>query len=316
MANPFYNPGQKRLRAFWRIAIFFAFLASGYAAAIFAMQAAGLAELAQWSFTLVVAAAILAGAFLLDKRPLRDFGFACDRGWWADLGFGIALGALLMGAIFAIELGSGMVRIKGFFDRPSGLPFWREIGYAFVVYVGVAIQEELVMRAYLMRNLAEGARGPARSAKAALWIAYVASSSVFGLLHAANPNASLRSVLLLVLAGLFLGLPFFLTGEMAIPIGLHFGWNFFQGSVFGFRVSGSGFGGSFISIEQGGPEWFSGGAFGPEGGIAGVLAILAGALLICLRLRRGGRRLRPREALAEYRTREPKLPRDPNEPSL
>jgi uncharacterized protein len=303
MANPFYNAEQTRIRAPWRIAIFFAFIASGYAATIFAMEAAGLTEFTQWSFTLVVAAAILMGAFILDKRPLRDFGFACDRSWWADLGFGIALGALLMGAIFAIELGSGMVRIKGFLASPSGLPFWRDIGYTFIVYAGVAFQEELIMRAYLMRNLAEGARGPARSAKAALWIAYVASSSVFGALHAGNPNASLQSVLLLVLAGLFLGLPYFLSGEMAIPIGLHFGWNFFQGSVFGFSVSGTGFGGSFIAIEQGGPAWFSGGAFGPEGGVAGVLAIVAGALLICLWLRRGGRELRPRWSLAEYATR-------------
>jgi hypothetical protein len=129
---------------------------------------------------------------------------------------------------------------------------------------------------------------------------------VFGLLHATNPNASWISTLNLILAGLFLGLGFVLTGELAIPIGLHITWNFFQGNIFGFPVSGMKSGVSLISIQQGGPNLLTGGAFGPEAGLVGIFAILVGSILIMLYVRNTRGEVRMRTELAVYKKPEKK----------
>jgi hypothetical protein len=103
-----------------------------------------------------------------------------------------------------------------------------------------------------------------------------------------------------MVAGLFLGLGFILTGELAIPIGLHITWNFFQGYVFGFPVSGIGRTTSFIGINQGGPDLWTGGAFGPEAGLIGLLAMLLGSLLIGLWVRLLYGKVRLDTELAQY----------------
>ncbi len=85
-----------------------------------------------------------------------------------------------------------------------------------------------------------------------------------------------------MLIAILLGLGYMLTGELAIPIGIHITWNFFQGYVFGFPVSGGASGNSLIAIQQGGPDLWTGGVFGPEAGLVGILATTLGCGLILL----------------------------------
>ncbi|MGB3682341.1 MAG: type II CAAX endopeptidase family protein [Rubrobacteraceae bacterium] len=243
----------------------------------------------------------LAGRFM-DRRPFRDFGFHLDGGWWLDLLFGLLLGAALMTVIFLVELASGWVTVTGSFrSLVPGVPFVPVILLPLAAFLFVGIYEELMYRGYQLRNIAEGLNHPALDPRWAVLAAWTLSSVFFGVLHALNPNASLVSTFNIVLAGLMLGTAYVLTGELAAPIGLHIAWNFFQGTVFGLPVSGlNPVGATFISTEQAGPEIWTGGVFGPEGGLLVTFATLAGILLTALwvRLRHG--RVSVHTPMAEY----------------
>jgi membrane protease YdiL (CAAX protease family) len=225
----------------------------------------------------------LAGRFL-DRRPFADFGFHLSGGWWLDLFFGMALGALLMTVIFLVELSFGWITVTGTFQTlVPGTPFALTMLIPTTLFLCIGVYEELLFRGYQLRNAAEGLNLPVVGPRNAVILAWVLSSAFFGYLHANNPNATLSSTFNVALAGVMLGLGYVLTGELAIPIGLHITWNFFQGSVFGFPVSGLGpVGATFLSTDQGGPELWTGGPFGPEAGLLGPAAMILGGLLIAL----------------------------------
>jgi membrane protease YdiL (CAAX protease family) len=233
----------------------------------------------------------------VDHRSFADLGLRPDRNWWLDMMFGLILGAVLMTFVFVAEYAAGWVRIGDFFyvgleDTPFAVAIVRPV----IVFVVVGITEEVLSRGYQLRNLAEGMNFPPVGPHGAILIAWLVSSSLFGLLHVANPNSTWISTSYLMLAGIFLGLGFVLTGRLGLPIGLHITWNFFQGSVYGFPVSGNDFvstSATFVAIEQHGPELWTGGAFGPEAGLIGIVAILLGCLLTIawVRVRYGAVRL-------------------------
>ena len=246
-----------------------------------ATQAAGNAVFAATQLVAFVGAVYLAGRFV-DRRWFRDFGLNLDRAWWADLGFGLALGAALMTGIFLVELAAGWVAVTGTLriEQPS-FPFWPWFGWAVVTFVGVGVTEELLTRGYLIKNLSEGLTWFERvGPTGAVGLAVAGSALVFGVGHAANPNASLASTTGIVVAAVMLAAGFVLTGELAIPIGIHVTWNLFQGPVFGFPVSGLDFGLSVVAVEQRGPALLTGGSFGPEAGLLGVAASVVGTGLI------------------------------------
>jgi CAAX protease family protein len=232
----------------------------------------------------------LAGRFL-DRRRFVDFGFQLDGRWWLNFLFGMTLGALLMTTIFLVELGLGWVTVAGALETVEpGARFALAILLPAGIFVCVGVYEETLFRGYQLRNAAEGLNYPAFGPRGAVLLAWMLSSILFGALHAANPNASVVSTLNIAMAGLMLGFGYVLTGELAIPIGLHIAWNFFQGSVFGFPVSGlRPVSATFLSTEQGGPALWTGGPFGPEAGLLGLAAMIVGCLLIALwvRLRSG-----------------------------
>jgi len=232
----------------------------------------------------------LAGRFL-DRRPFSDFGFHLGAGWWLDLLFGMVLGALLMTTVFVVELGLGWVRVTGAFETyGTNAPFAVCMLLPIAAFLCIGFYEETLSRGYQLKNSAEGLNHPSLGPRGAVLLAWVLTSVFFAALHADNPNATPISTLNIVLAGLMLGLGYVLSGELAIPIGLHITWNFFQGTVYGFHVSGlEPFGATLLVTEQGGPDLWTGGAFGPEGGLLIPVIMLLGMSLIALwtRLRTG-----------------------------
>jgi hypothetical protein len=309
--RPFFDEGTGRLRAPWRLLL--QYLAYTVAVPLFANLLAGAFLLAGMGagssgtsalagsplLPVIGGVAGLGGALLsvwlagrfLDRRPFAEFGFHLSGGWWLDLLFGMALGALLMTTVFLVQSGLGWVTVTGSFESlVPGAPFWLGVLVPATLFVCVGFYEELVSRGYQLRNAAEGLNSSSIGPRGAVLLAWALSSAFFGYLHAANPNATILSTANVALAGLMLGCGYVLTGELAIPIGLHFTWNFFQGTVFGFPVSGLRIGGAtFLSIEQGGPDLWTGGPFGPEGGLLAPAAMALGILLTALwvRLRRG-----------------------------
>ena len=81
------------------------------------------------------------------------------------------------------------------------------------------------------------------------------------------------------------GLGYVLTGELAIPIGLHIAWNFLLGSMFGLPVSGIPAPALFLVVQRG-PDMWTGGAYGPEGGLLGTLVFTFGSVCIFVWLHR------------------------------
>ena len=297
-----WNSDERRLRALIRLVIHYAMwvlfalvlrILSLPAVHWFTAQRTAISEIGPQGavfFTQLLAVLIstwLAVRFL-DQRAFSQLGLQIDRNWWFDLIFGLALGAVLMTLIFAVESGLQWVTVSDTMvvGSNTSVPFWLAIlGPAFA-FICVGISEEILTRGYQMRNMAEGFNFGRRHAVVALLASYLVSSFVFGMLHVRNPNSTWISTIYLMMAGLFLGLGLVLTGRLGLPIGLHISWNFFQGTVYGFPVSGNEFSSTaFIAIEQAGPVRWTGGAFGPEAGLIGIFAIVLGCGLILLWVR-------------------------------
>lgn len=297
--NIFWNRELHRLRLFWRLVLYIAIILLGFfgfsllvgltgAYTLFSNRIAygfiqvGLALLAVW-----------AAGRVLDHRAFAEFGFRFDRNWLRDLAFGLALGALLMAAIFLFEWALGWIRISEFFGTntalsslPTRVFFWNQFGQSLIFYILAAAAEELFFRAYPFINMVESFQNKRINRQQAAWLAVILTSAVFGLAHLGNPHATWISTLNILLSGIMLCLGFVYNGQAALSIGLHFTWNFFQGVIFGFPVSGTLSPANLIRIEQTGAELLTGGAFGPEAGLVGVAAMLLGCLLIVLYFKR------------------------------
>jgi uncharacterized protein len=306
----FWNAEEQRVRALWRLllhAVALVMFALGTAALVGLLIPESLrasdstlpSVLDSLLTVLIVAGASAAIGKGLDRRRFVEFGFRLSRLWWADFGVGVGIGVFLMGGIFVIELGAGWLTIDGYLvGAAPNQPFALALLGPLMVFVAVGVYEELFSRGYQLRNLAEGLhlRVFGRHAPSvALVLATVISSSVFGILHAGNPGATALSTFNVALAGCLLALGLLWTAELALPIGLHLSWNFCQGNVFGFPVSGSDAGPRVIAVTQAGDALITGGEFGPEAGLLGIAAMLVGAGLIAgwVRLSRGEVRLQP-----------------------
>lgn len=308
----FWNRKERRPRALWRlicVAVFylvctriFTFLATALWPANGTVPdfyinaplpglrlAAGIID-----FLAVFASVWLAGR-LLDRRPFSGFGFRLSRAWFRDLGFGLFLGVAAVTGVFAAERALGWVAVTGAFETDGDTPFLLAVLVPATAFLCVSVYEELMIRGYFLRNVAEGFNYRIIGTRGAVLIALVVSSSVFGVLHALNPDATFVSTTSLAIGGLMLGLGYVLTGELAVPIGWHAGWNIAQGYVFGFPISGiEPVGATVLSVNDTGPALWTGGAFGPEAGIVGLAAYTASLLSIVLwaKRTRGGLALR------------------------
>jgi membrane protease YdiL (CAAX protease family) len=305
MKSIFWNRDENRLRAGIRIifSMFLFFLI--YKGYLLILNSIGImlyysSETSLWIFLVAGTVRLLPiiiilwfGGRFIDRRNIKNFGFHFSKNWWIDLCFGISLGAFLISLIFIVEMGFGFISISGTVHsiNPQSIFIIPLLVFLFY-FICQGLSEELLSRGYLIKNLAEGFNLETIGPKWAILIAWFLISIIFGMAHVGNANANIISTINLIIMGIVMGAGLIYTGELAIPIGLHISWNFFQGNIFGFAVSGLSYPTeivSFIKINQIGPEIWTGGDFGPEAGLLGLCANLLGLLLIFywLYIRRG-----------------------------
>ncbi len=276
--NPFYNKAENRIRAGWRIAgqFFLALFIGLLLTSLFRFFAgSGSSLIFGISMTLAALFSSWAAANGLDKRAWSEYGVTVNKSWSKECFLGFTLAALAIVLIFLIEYLAGWLTVTGFgWQQNSNDNFlWSFTAYfLFMLFVG--FYEELIFRGYQIINLSEGLNMPSISRKQAALLAVILTSLLFGVLHWQNPNADWLSTLNIAAAGFMLAFPFLVTGRLSYSIGLHIGWNFFQGGVFGFAVSGLINRDSLIQINQTGPQLLTGGVFGPEAGLLGLFGII------------------------------------------
>jgi hypothetical protein len=142
-------------------------------------------------------------------------------------------------------------------------------------FTWVAVLEEVLFRGFVFQRLVDGI-----GAYAALLI----MAALFAVAHWDNPgmdgSTMVWATIDTVLGAILLGLAYLRTGSLALPIGIHFGWNWAQGSLLGFDVSGFSQSGWLLPHLLAKPQWLSGGAFGPEASIFSVVVDAAAVLAL------------------------------------
>jgi hypothetical protein len=193
---------------------------------------------------------------LLERRSPSEMD---TMGLIKELGTGLALGAGIMTAVVGILWLAGSYHVIATNPVSILLPI---IGISIIS----GVVEEILFRGIIFR-ITEESMGTI--------FALIVSSAIFGFLHAANPGATWFSSLAIALeAGLLLGMTFVLTRRLWLSVGVHAGWNFTQGGIFGVPVSGTTVKGLLVPRITG-PEWLTGGAFGAEASVIAILICLS-----------------------------------------
>ena len=274
----FISPDEPRLRAGWRIflqilLIVVISIALQILLRFIPISFGGGTLFGQLSNLVVMTGSIYIARRWLDKRSFTSLGLKLDKKMWIDLLTGIGITFLQMGFIYIVMYALGWITFEGFaWEFESASSVTSGLVGMLVVFILVGWNEELLSRGYQLQNLADGI---------SLTWGVIISSAVFGILHLGNPNATWLSAAGIFLAGIYLAYGYIRTKQLWLPIGLHIGWNFFEGVGFGFPVSGMDFF-RLTRITVDGPELWTGGAFGPEAGLIVVPALALGMVLIYL----------------------------------
>lgn len=223
--------------------------------------------------TLLIAclAASWACARKLEGRSLGSIGFKSHARWWRDVLLGLALGATTLGCAVALVLAAGAADFQP--QAGNSVTFAANLGLLLLLFAPAAAWEELLMRGFAFQALLHNL-GP----RAAI----VITSLTFALLHLPNPNSSWLAPINTFVAGVWLGLAYVVTRSLWLATSLHVAWNVTTVFVFGLPVSGidtlAGLG--LLTGQLGDPSWFSGGSYGPEGGLAASVGLAASTLIL------------------------------------
>ncbi|HZE08146.1 MAG TPA: CPBP family intramembrane glutamic endopeptidase [Gemmatimonadaceae bacterium] len=196
----------------------------------------------------------------VDLLPWSTVGLDANAARPTAVISGVAVGGLTIGAASVVLLSIHMLRIDA---TPPG-SWWGDAGRSAALLLPAAFFEELFIRGYVFAILR----------RVAGWkLALVVTSIVFGLLHVANPGADSESILAVIVAGFFLGAILLVTRSLYAVGAAHFAWNWVMAGALHIAVSGLPSRDPNYKVVDSGPDWLTGGPWGPEGGVAAVAAM-------------------------------------------
>lgn len=199
----------------------------------------------------------------IDKKSIKSLGFSFQNGPRSLL-YGLLFAVVIIGGGTLLLYATGHISLH---QAGSGT---ESLGLSFLLFIMVALNEEIVMRGYVLNTLM-GAMNK--------YLALGISALLFMAAHSFNPNVSFLGLTNIFLAGILLGASYIYTRNLWFPISLHLFWNFIQGPVLGYEVSGSTSKGVFKVVDTGN-ELINGGSFGFEGSLICTLLIIPAIVLV------------------------------------
>ena len=200
----------------------------------------------------------------IDKKKFKDIGFTSLKYGYKNLIVGFLIGAFSIAIIVLILSVSGAITIVKNSNTKTYYLLWGL--YTFIL---VGLEEELMSRGYFINALNQMGKP---------WLSVLISSIIFSLMHILNPNIVFLGLLNIFLIGVLFSYMYIKTGNLWMPIGYHISWNYFQGYIFGFSVSGNAVRGIYNAFPKN--NFLSGGEFGLEGGVIATLVILITFLIL------------------------------------
>ena len=200
----------------------------------------------------------------IEHRSIWSLGLKTREKDVLDFVLGIFIGLFMITTVFLMEISLGLIRIE--INSKIEISY---LVYGLLASLSVAFMEELIFRGYLFQNALLSLNENQ---------AILISSIVFGLMHIFNPNVNFLAIVVISIIGILLAICYLKTQGLHFPIGLHFAWNFFEGYIYGFPISGNRVEGVLVTIIEG-PAWLTGGQFGPEGSLIGLVVSLIVTLI-------------------------------------
>ena len=286
--------GPHGLRAGWRIAGYLLIALWLGMVVGWTLTAAGVPISFVGSAAIVLFASVAAGWIMLalvDRRPIGALGFAIEPAAARDSAVGFGVGGGGLAAAVGLLALAGSVRWVA--DAGTWPEYVAALVGALLFFIIPAAMEEAVFRGYAFQALVQGI-GP--------WPAMVLASAGFSLAHRDNPNVDALALANIFLAGIMLGVAYLRTRSLWFATAVHVAWNWAMSALFDFPVSGMVRDTPLYDVRETGADWFTGGSFGPEGGVAVTLAVVALTAWM-LRTRRIGEteRMRSLRPLVDHR---------------
>ncbi|GAB6151225.1 CPBP family intramembrane glutamic endopeptidase [Clostridium novyi] len=198
---------------------------------------------------------------IFDNKGIKDIRFFQGVNRGRNILIGLGLGALSITAVFLTLIWTGEITLKNSLKYPS---IDKSIFLGVIVFILVAVNEEVLCRGYILNTL-DIKNKPVRAS--------IISSCLFSIMHTLNPNVKVMGLINIFLIGMLFSYMYIKTKNLWMSIGYHITWNYFQGNVFGFPVSGQSQFHSIYLIKYIDENIITGGKFGPEAGILVTLII-------------------------------------------